>query len=411
MYNVRRLSNIRWHRRVKGTQVATWRVAEAPERERERELVTRWRAGEFTGRWLATTGGTELCVLFAGRPGGPAGPDFRDAVLLRRDGSRVRGDVELHLRAQGWRRHGHDRDPRYNQVALHVVRQAEGARATPLASGAMVPLVEVTASGARQMPLAGAVAAAVAWPCAGIAGRRGASGMRAVLVAAGQARFAEHAAALAAACEARAARWARASEPHTPGWEPLDATLFVALAEGLAYGRERTALRAAGEWLAAGGAPDTLTRELPRLPRLDATRLEGLLTLFARWQATGPWRPLRAALERRPDAAALDALARALMVPRGLVSRGRAAILAVNVVLPGAAAWAERQGELALAERARALYAAYGGLPSNQITREMARQLGLARQPSGACAQQGLQQVWARWCREKRCEACPCGAV
>lgn len=381
--------------------MATWRVAEAP--ERERDLVARWRAGEFTGRWLATTEGAELRVLFAGRPGGPAGPDIRDAVLLRRDGSRVRGDVELHLRSRGWRLHGHDRDPRYNGVVLHVVRRAEGARATPLVSGAVVPLVEVAAQAAQVR-----AGSPVAWPCAGIVNRRGASGVRALLAAAGQARFAEHVAAIGAALDATSARWWRAGEPHVPGWEPLDGALFIALAEGLAYGRERAALRDAGAWLASGGAPDALTRELPRLSRLDAVRLEGLLALFARWEASGPWQPLRTALVRQPLRAALDALSRELMVPGGLVSRGRAAILAINVVLPGAAAWAARHDDPALAEHARAVYAACGGLPSNQITREMARQLGLARQPSGACAQQGAQQVWARWCREKRCAECPC---
>jgi hypothetical protein len=141
---------------------------------------------------------------------------------------------------------------------------------------------------------------------------------------------------------------------------------------------------------------------------VDAARLEGLLALVARWQAAGPWAPLRAALEQRPDRAALANLARELSVAGGFVSRGRANILVVNVVLPAAAAWAARRDDAPLAARARALYAASSGLPANQITREMAHQLALPRQPNGARAQQGLQHIWASWCREKRCAECPC---
>lgn len=377
-------------------------VAEPP--ERERVLVAQWRAGQFAGRWLCTTAGEDVRVLYAGRPGGPSGPDFRDAVLLRRDGSRVCGDVELHLRARGWRLHGHDHDPRYNRVVLHVVRRAEGASATPLASGATAPILQVIAMDA----LGASLAQAPRWPCASPSQQRRGVEMRELLVAAGQARFEERATRFAQALAGEEA--AAHTDEMGAAWDPVDRVAFVALAEGLAYGREREPLRQAGAWLAAGGAPDALTREAPRLPRLDAVRLEGLLALRARWQA-GPWTALRAALRQTPDAVARDALLRALMVPGGMVSRGRAAILAVNVVLPLAAAWAARQGEAAdaaLGERARALYAAFPGLPSNQITREMARQLGMLRQPRGARAQQGLQHLWARHCREKRCAGCPC---
>ncbi|MGH2486148.1 MAG: hypothetical protein ACRDHE_09070, partial [Ktedonobacterales bacterium] len=60
-----------------------------------------------------------------------------------------------------------------------------------------------------------------------------------------------------------------------------------------------------------------------------------------------------------------------------------------------------------LARRVHTIYAAQPGLPSNTITRLLTRQFGLARLPAGAQAQQGLHHVWARWCREKRCEECP----
>jgi hypothetical protein len=402
--------------------------------------VARWRAGELAGRWLRTMAGEPLRVVFAGRPGGPAGPDFRDAVLARADGSRVYGDVELHLRAAGWWAHGHAADHRYDRVVLHVVARAEGARATPLASGAWAPLVEFGATEAPGVASSraesAAVGAAPGWPCQRPGGAPPGE-LRAVLLAAGEARFAGRVVAFGA-------RLADATGEPRGHWRSEDRVLLVALAEGLAYGRDRSSLREAGEWLAAGGTPDALTRELPRLPRLDATRLEGLLALVERWGEAGPWAALWRAigqlgsradslppsllrggaggevtpgLERRANAAAArDALAldqrlsAALTVPGGALSAGRALILLANVVLPCGVAVAGRAGDAPLAARLWAAYRALPGLPGNQITRAMARQLGLARAPAGACAQQGLHHLWANHCREKRCGACPCAA-
>jgi Protein of unknown function (DUF2851) len=394
-------------------------------REREAALAARWRAGEFVGRWLRVATGEELLVLFAGRPGGPAGPDFRDAVLARTDGAQLYGDVEVHVRARGWQAHGHADDPRYDGVVLHVVLRAEGAHATPLASGAWAALVELEA----ELVSPPRPSAAGSWPCAGLTRRIRSGGMRSLLHTAGDARFAQRVQIFAsriavAEAESLAARSggarranlvercgngdAAGEEPYSTHWSPLDRMLFVALAEGLAYGREREPLRRAGEWLAGGGAPDALLRALPRWRALDGTRLEGLLALYARWELSGPWAPLSAALEQGTPTDGGRRLAAALAVPGGSVSPGRAAILAANVVLPCAAAWALARDDAELAARAQAVYAALPGLPSNQITREMVRQLGLGRQPSGARAQQGLHHIWSQHCHEKRCAACPC---
>ena len=91
-----------------------------------------------------------------------------------------------------------------------------------------------------------------------------------------------------------------------------------------------------------------------------------------------------------------------------IVAPERARIMTANVVFPFAAALAVQIGDIALGEQARAAYLASPGLPSNQITREMTRQLGLARHPSGAAAQQGLHHLWASWCHAKDCARCPC---
>jgi uncharacterized protein DUF2851 len=90
---------------------------------------------------------------------------------------------------------------------------------------------------------------------------------------------------------------------------------------------------------------------------------------------------------------------------KGLGS-ARTDILICNVVLPFAAAVAQREDCPALTESAQNLYQAHPGLASNQITRAMCQQLLLKSEPKGACQQQGLHHIYVQTCRDKRCHEC-----
>lgn len=73
---------------------------------------------------LETTKGEPVQVLHPGRRNEDAGPDFLDARVKIGD-TLWAGNVEIHLSASDWYKHGHDQDKAYDNVILHVVYQAD----------------------------------------------------------------------------------------------------------------------------------------------------------------------------------------------------------------------------------------------------------------------------------------------
>lgn len=79
-----------------------------------------WRDSHYDEARLVTADGDSVVVAFAGTWNRLGGPDFRGAHL-QLAGQSVVGDVEVHVHAADWRGHGHDLDPAYADVVLHVV--------------------------------------------------------------------------------------------------------------------------------------------------------------------------------------------------------------------------------------------------------------------------------------------------
>lgn len=89
-----------------------------------------WLRQEIADEGMRTLEGLPLRVRHPGSWNRLGGPDFLGAELeLGEQG--VRGDVEIHFYARDWRAHGHDRNPEFSGVVLHVVLFPPSDEETP----------------------------------------------------------------------------------------------------------------------------------------------------------------------------------------------------------------------------------------------------------------------------------------
>lgn len=375
----------------------------------EADLSVVWEGQLLARKSLRTEDGQPLRVIYRGLPaGGAAGPDFRDAVVATPQGPR-RGDVELHVRASDFRRHGHHENPAYAGIVLHAVFDAEGEAYTDLPGGGSAPVLVVPRPSRRSRGRA----AARAWaePCATAIERLGEEASAAALDRLGEMRFRQK---------------MNGPRERLAAGEARDELVWEGLLEGLAYGADREAFRrlaAVVSWaslaaslrpLAPGereeAAKESLERALAGLavapPRAvrpgngPERRIAGAAALCARFAANGPAGALLALLAQSARPAA-SSLVRALSVPR-LIGRGRAVELAANAVLPLAAALA------ASAEEEAHVGAVYGELPLPArygAVRHLHRALAPVR--LSARRQQGMLYLLKQYCTQGGCGRCP----
>ncbi|MBR3625694.1 MAG: DUF2851 family protein [Bacteroidaceae bacterium] len=107
----------------------------------ERLLHYVWLNRLWTPAVLKTTDGKQLEIINPGRINIHAGPDFFNASV-RIDGTLWVGNIEIHIDASDWYRHGHHTDERYDNVILHVCEHAD--RAVMTKKGVEVQQVEIS---------------------------------------------------------------------------------------------------------------------------------------------------------------------------------------------------------------------------------------------------------------------------
>ena len=87
---------------------------------------------------MVTACGEPVEVIDPGLLNTDAGPDFFNAKVRIADKLWV-GNVEIHINATDWYRHGHDRDRAYDTVVLHVVAHSDGEVRRP--DGSVIPQI------------------------------------------------------------------------------------------------------------------------------------------------------------------------------------------------------------------------------------------------------------------------------
>ena len=383
----------------------------------ERLLARLWRR-RSTGAWLDTQDGRRVRVIYPGRPGPGVGPDFIDA-LLSLEGRVVRGDVEVHREVQGWWRHGHHRDPRYNGVVLHAVGGDTLSQPTTLANGCVVPVVSLTPLKSRNFSTGGQPPTPL-----GLLGRLRGEGLARALDRAGDRRFLQWSFHYAQRFRKEGAEQALYSgvmealgysENRTPFLElaqrlPLSLLRAVALAfpaverqkalEDLLVGTSGLA-KPGRQWQWLQGTTPMLPGEW-RLSHIrpgnhPLRRLRGGAALLARYLAGGLLHTLISVVREATPSRLLEALTVPAPLGEGkggaLIGPGQAGDLAVNVVLPALHAFGSLSGEPSLTRLCRNLYATFSPLQENALTREARALVGeehLGRVTTTARRQQGL---------------------
>lgn len=388
----------------------------------EKQLARLWQRRAARHRAFRTEAGVRIRVLYPGRRGVTAGPDFRDALLMVEGQGLVQGDVEVHLRQRDWQSHGHHNDPNYNGVVLHVALEPESEPSQTDAGGAppVVNLTDLLADSSSD-DTNGAAARDQPWRSIARHGYRRpqtSEQMAALLNRAGDQRFLSH-----------SNRFRLLMSAQSP-----DQALWEALCDALGYRHNRhpfLMLATAAPWSVLSHAASLLPET-----RREPTVAQWLLRLAAFENGAVPsglghpldpkaWRLFRVRPPNHPRrrilaaaaivsrncrtslAANLQSAANA-MDPKTLtqtlivtsddtkpapIGPSRARDIAVNVVLPFLHASAALSGDHAKARNVLELYRRYGPLSDNEITRELAAALqepSWGRIANNARRQQGL---------------------
>jgi hypothetical protein len=91
----------------------------------ERLLQAIWQHQRLLRDQLKTLDGQPVRILHPGFHNLEGGPDFRRAMVQLGESAPQQGDIEVDLRSTGWHAHGHDRNPAFRNVVLHVVWESE----------------------------------------------------------------------------------------------------------------------------------------------------------------------------------------------------------------------------------------------------------------------------------------------
>ncbi len=397
-----------------------------------------WAAQAFRADALTTVDGEPVRVVAPGRLNRDSGPDFSDARVAF-GGVTWAGDVEIHRTSGDWTAHGHDTDPAYRRVVLHVVLASDRATGTlvrddgsPLPEVVLLPHLDRSL---RRLVRDFALAPRLAPHCAARWAEAPAPLVAAWLRACGEARLRAQTDRLARAYGRRpdldrllAGRVFRALgyEPNADAMETLAERLPWPRLRALADPLDALALVAGmAGWLDAPDLfPDSVFERWPAVsdgvvPMDRASWRSGgrpanrpRVRLAQAAALVGPGGPLGTdavarfadALRDGPEAVA-DTLRVATADGTPALGADRARAVVTNAVLPVLALDAEMRGDVALDGL---VVDALAVLPaaSDHVTRAF-EAAGTA--PRSALDAHGMHELARAYCDEGRCARCAVG--
>ncbi|MCU0416077.1 MAG: DUF2851 family protein [Cytophagaceae bacterium] len=107
---------------------------------KEEVLWVLWKYLFFDTQSIFTTENEKISIQSTGHQHMNSGPDFTQASIWI-GGILWKGDVEIHVKSSDWIAHGHDTDPAYESVILHVVYEHD--RTIRRADGTALPVLEL----------------------------------------------------------------------------------------------------------------------------------------------------------------------------------------------------------------------------------------------------------------------------
>lgn len=106
----------------------------------ERMIQQIWNENSILPQNLKTIDDIHLQILKPGKWNlAEEGPDFKDASISL-DGKVIHGDIEIHFEEKDWWAHGHEQDPAYKKVILHVILFPPKGKKAALKKGGGNPL-------------------------------------------------------------------------------------------------------------------------------------------------------------------------------------------------------------------------------------------------------------------------------
>ena len=84
----------------------------------EKDILRTW-LNVKPGTLIKDLKGNSIMVIQPGTANPNEGPDINNVILFS-DGKFVSGNIECHIRSRDWFYHGHDKDPNYQNIILHI---------------------------------------------------------------------------------------------------------------------------------------------------------------------------------------------------------------------------------------------------------------------------------------------------